>query len=120
MKTNNIHLSVHCVQGSAKALLAVVLCLCAGAAFAKQSPEDDALNNKLEGDYKSLLQEKIQAKDKHAHIHYEVVSETGPDHDKHFVMKLMISDKEISKGSGKKKKEAEQNAAKKALEEGDI
>ena len=47
MKTNNIHLSTRCMQDRAKALLAVVLCLCSGAAFAMQSPEDDALNNKL-------------------------------------------------------------------------
>ena len=80
----------------------------------------DGLEHKLAKDYKSVLQEKIQAKDKHAHIHYEVVSETGPDHDKHFVMKLIINDKEIATGEGKKKKEAEQNAAKKALEEGDV
>lgn len=77
---------------------------------------EDGLNHKLEQDYKSIFQEKIQAKDTHAKIHYELVSETGPDHDKKFVMKLMINDEQISTGTGKKKKEAEQNAAKRALE----
>lgn len=80
----------------------------------------DGLECKLGFDYKSALQEKLQEGGRALNIRYEVVSESGPDHDKEFVMKLIIGDKEISQGKGKKKKDAEQNAAKKALEEGDI
>lgn len=84
-----------------------------------QSIIEDGLNDKLETDYKSLFQEKVQANNKGAHIHYELVSQSGPDHDKTFVMKLMIDNKEIAEGRGKKKKEAEQEAAKIALQKGE-
>lgn len=65
-------------------------------------------------DYKTLLQECIQ-KVSMSPIHYEVVGEEGPDHDKHFYVEVFHEDRSLGKGVGKSKKEAEQDAAKKAL-----
>lgn len=48
--------------------------------------------------------------------HYELVAETGPDHDKHFTSAVYIGGREIARGEGKSKQEAEQQAAEKALE----
>ena len=42
--------------------------------------------------------------------------EYGPDHDKHFVSEVHLNSNVIGKGEGKSKKEAEQQAAKEALE----
>ncbi len=67
------------------------------------------------GDYKTKLQEIVQAQLKSA-PKYEVVSSSGPDHDKTFEIRLVINGSEITVASGKSKKEAEQNAAKAALE----
>ena len=66
-------------------------------------------------DYKSLLQEQIQR------IHgmspqYRVLKESGPDHDKRFQASVTIGEEVRGTGWGKSKKEAEQEAAKKALE----
>ena len=47
---------------------------------------------------------------------YEVVSATGPDHDKHFVMAIYFGDKKIAEGEGNSKQKAQQDAAQKALE----
>ena len=65
-------------------------------------------------DYKTLLQESIQ-KESNMPIHYEVVNEEGPDHDKHFYVELYHGTQMLGKGCGKRKKEAEQDAAKKAI-----
>ena len=48
-------------------------------------------------------------------IHYEVVGEEGPDHDKHFYVEVFHEERSLGRGIGKSKKEAEQDAAKKAL-----
>lgn len=66
-------------------------------------------------DYKTLLQENIQ-KESNVPIHYEVVGEEGPDHDKEFYVEVYHGEVILGRGSGKSKKEAEQDAAKKALE----
>lgn len=65
-------------------------------------------------DYKTMLQELIQqnAGDK---LHYEQVSESGPDHEKVFSSVVYLNDRIVGKGSGKSKKEAEQSAARNAL-----
>lgn len=65
-------------------------------------------------DYKTLLQEAIQ-KVSMSPIHYEVVGEEGPDHDKHFYVEVFHEERSLGRGIGKSKKEAEQDAAKKAL-----
>lgn len=72
-------------------------------------------NNNNYGDYKSMLQEILQ-KDGFCKITYTIVSESGPDHDKRFVCAVSVNDKMIAEGSGKGKKAAEQDAAKRAIE----
>ncbi|MDB9315902.1 ribonuclease III [Spirulina sp. CS-785/01] len=46
---------------------------------------------------------------------YEIISETGPDHDKEFTAKVMVEGQVYGKGKGKSKKEAEKQAATNAL-----
>lgn len=65
-------------------------------------------------DYKTRLQELVQ-KGTLAVIKYKVVSESGPDHNKMFETEVYLNDKCYGSGTGKSKKEAEQNAAKEAL-----
>ncbi|MFZ5943776.1 MAG: ribonuclease III [Bacillota bacterium] len=67
------------------------------------------------GDYKTQLQEFIQRQPDNL-IEYQILSESGPDHEKHFVAGILQNGSLISQGSGRTKKEAEQNAAQKALE----
>ncbi len=67
-------------------------------------------------DNKTFLQEYLQQSSKEP-IEYVVLSETGPDHDKHFVVQALHGKKAIGKGQGKNKKEAEQNAAFHAIEQ---
>lgn len=61
-------------------------------------------------DYKSLLQELAQS-ECGTTPKYEVVRQSGPDHDKVFVVKVMINNTDYGMGKGKSKKEAEQKAA---------
>ena len=68
-------------------------------------------------DYKTVLQEKLQEKGKNVHIEYEIIKETGPDHNKFFEAQVKCNEKILAKGKGKSKKMAEMDAAKKALEE---
>jgi len=65
-------------------------------------------------DAKSRLQEKVQSKGLPA-PKYNVVKESGPDHQKTFVVRVVVNGKYIAEGSGKSKSEAEQKAAQKAL-----
>ena len=67
-------------------------------------------------DYKTRLQEISQLLFR-APPAYRIVAESGPDHDKHFVTEIAIGGKVLAKGEGKTKKQAEQQAAKKALGE---
>jgi ribonuclease-3 len=78
---------------------------------------DDAASDKLNDDYKTELQEKLQAKGE-TRISYVIEDEKGPDHDKTFYIALYCADELAGRGQGKSKKEAEQNAAKEALERG--
>ena len=66
-------------------------------------------------DYKTILQEIIQ-KSGEKKISYEIVAEKGPDHSKLFISQVRIADEVKGTGEGKSKKEAEQNAAKAALD----
>jgi len=66
-------------------------------------------------DYKTRLQEVVQAKFRSA-PRYEVVQSSGPDHAKTFEIHLMINGEFAASASGRSKKEAEQSAAKIALE----
>lgn len=74
----------------------------------------DLENKILFMDSKTLLQEEIQ-KNNTAQLHYELVGETGPDHDKEFRVKAYLDGKEIGTGVGRTKKAAEQQAAYEAL-----
>jgi len=66
-------------------------------------------------DAKSLLQEKIQVNVKES-PEYRVVKESGPDHNKIFEIEVLSQGKVIGLGTGKSKQQAEENAAKDALE----
>lgn len=68
-----------------------------------------------EEDYKTRLQEVVQ-QSPDAALRYEVVGETGPDHDKKFTVSVWRNGTHLADGIGRSKKAAEQNAAKKALE----
>ena len=66
-------------------------------------------------DYKTVLQEKLQANGD-VKIEYEIINETGPDHNKSFEAEVKCNGKILATGKGKSKKEAQMQAAKKALE----
>ena len=66
-------------------------------------------------DYKTTLQEIIQ-QNKEEKIEYVPIEETGPDHDKTFVVELHLNSNVIGTGRVKSEKQAEQFAAKEALE----
>ncbi|MBP1968133.1 ribonuclease-3 [Virgibacillus natechei] len=66
-------------------------------------------------DYKSQLQELVQQY-KNKNIEYHIVEEKGPSHDKEFVTHVIIKDDVAGVGVGRTKKEAEQRAAKTALD----
>jgi len=67
-------------------------------------------------DYKTALQEICQFRFKET-PKYSLMRETGPDHDKVFEISLTIGGTITTTGAGKSKKEAEQQAAQRALEE---
>lgn len=67
-------------------------------------------------DYKTTLQEKLQVHGD-VSIKYNIISETGPDHNKEFTAELVINNKKMQTGTGKSKKAAEMEAARKTLEE---
>ncbi len=66
-------------------------------------------------DFKSQLQELIQ-RDGTGALEYRVLQEIGPAHNKEFVSRVSLNGKELGVGTGKSKKEAEQNAAQMALD----
>ena len=66
-------------------------------------------------DYKTVLQQIVQASEGDE-LKYVLVSETGPDHNKLFDVNALINDNVIGNGKAGSKREAEQLAAKKALE----
>lgn len=76
-----------------------------------------AMNGNIHKDYKTKLQEKLQIKGD-IEIEYTLEKEEGLAHDKTFYITLMAKGIEIGKGMGKNKKEAEQAAARDALERG--
>ena len=66
-------------------------------------------------DYKTVLQEKLQVNG-NVKIVYEIIHESGPDHDKRFEAQVSCNGRILAKGKGKSKKEAEMQAAQHALE----
>ena len=73
------------------------------------------LGGNLNKDYKTELQELLQ-RDGNVKIEYITIKEEGPEHDKTFEVEVYFNSKKIGNGVGKNKKQAEQNAAKTALE----
>ena len=65
-------------------------------------------------DSKTILQEEIQKK-KDAQLRYELIGESGPDHNKQFTVDAYLNDVLIGSGTGRTKKAAEQQAAYEAL-----
>lgn len=75
---------------------------------------DEIVSKKLWRDAKSLVQEKAQ-EFVNVTPAYKVLSENGPDHDKHFTVGIYFGVSLIAEGKGKSKQEAEQKAAEAAL-----
>jgi ribonuclease III len=77
------------------------------------TPEiDDALEHLV--DFKSALQERLARRG--ALVIYEVIREQGPPHDRRFQVSAKIDGAEVARGTGRSKKDAEQEAAQAALE----
>jgi len=72
------------------------------------------ISKKLWRDAKSLVQEKAQEFVNVTPV-YKVLSQSGPDHDKHFTVGIFFGSNLIAEGKGKSKQEAEQKAAEMAL-----
>ena len=66
-------------------------------------------------DYKTALQELVQQK-KDQVLSYELIGESGPDHDKEFRVQVSLNGTPIGSGVGRSKKRAEQDAAHNALD----
>ena len=66
-------------------------------------------------DYKTQLQEIVQ-KNRQETLEYRLAGQSGPDHAKVFTMELLLNSNVFASGTGRSKKEAEQMAAKQALE----
>lgn len=75
---------------------------------------NDIQNKKLFYDSKTILQEMVQSCTREQ-LTYQLVSETGPDHDKEFRVQAMLGSEIIGQGVGHSKKNAEQEAAYDAL-----
>ncbi len=78
---------------------------------------EDVKNFKLEDlkDYKSRLQEEMQAEHRES-VTYELIKEEGPAHDKRFTVRVLFDGMTLGEGTASTKKGAEQAAAKAALE----
>lgn len=74
----------------------------------------DLEHKQLFYDAKTTLQEIVQQESQGA-LHYELVREEGPQHDKIFAVEAYVGEKKVGEGSGHSKKEAEQQAAYQAL-----
>ena len=74
-----------------------------------------ASKNVGQKDYKTVLQEKLQENGE-VEIKYTILREMGPDHDKTFEAQVECNHKKLAMGIGKSKKQAEMEAARKALE----
>ncbi len=75
---------------------------------------NDVKDKQLFYDSKTILQEIVQREYKDP-LEYELLGETGPDHDKMFEVCVKIGDRVIGTGSGRTKKSAQQKAAYEAI-----
>lgn len=74
-------------------------------------------SSKIDGgnyDYKTTLQEIVQ-RNHGERLEYVLISESGPDHNKQFLVEVHLNSNIIGEGKGKSKKEAEQMSAREAL-----
>ena len=78
-------------------------------------PIENATKNIGQKDYKTVLQEVLQ-KNGNVDIEYVIIDEKGPDHEKVFTAEVKFNNKILATGEGKSKKQAEMEAAQKALE----
>lgn len=83
-------------------------------AFIVRFALNDIENKKLFHDSKTILQERVNSV-KNANLSYEIVGESGPDHNKSYDAVALLDDQIIGKGTGHTKKAAEQQAAYQAL-----
>jgi len=74
------------------------------------------LSQGIEPDYKSQLQELVQARQQQTPA-YQVIEAVGPDHDRRFTVEVRVGDTILGRGSGKSKKSAEAEAARSALDQ---
>lgn len=81
--------------------------------FTKQELERPSVRR--QSDYKTALQEIVQ-QNEGERLEYVLVGESGPDHNKHFVAEVHLNSNVVGRGGGRSKKEAEQQAARAALE----
>lgn len=77
---------------------------------------NDILDDEEHTNYKSLLQEYVQSK-RLSHPVYRVRREEGPEHEKEFAIDVVVKGQVWGTGRGKSKKDAEQSAARSALEQ---
>ena len=106
------------IYGNALEALIGAIYIERGITQAKQFIVDKIINSEfidelLNTDYKSNLQKIIQKTQND--IKYNLIKTKGPEHNKEFYVALFIDNKKISSAKGRSVKEAEQNAAKKAL-----
>ena len=71
--------------------------------------------NRASRDHKTYLQELVQRKSGQV-LSYELIGESGPDHNKTFQMQVLLNGQPIGQGTGHSKKDAEQAAANAAIE----
>ncbi len=83
--------------------------------FVEREVMKDSDSHLTEKDPKTSLQELLQHS-MDAVIEYELVSESGPDHDKCFTVEVRVNDAPCGSGSGRNKKSAEKAAAAQAIE----
>lgn len=78
-------------------------------------PLENASTSDVLADFKSQLQEIVQKR--HQSVpEYRIVREVGPDHDKRFLVEVLVQNRKLGEGWGTRKKVAENDAAKSALE----
>lgn len=80
----------------------------------KQAIKESSQNVGMK-DHKTVLQEKLQ-ENGNVNISYKVIKTIGPDHNKTFVVQVSCNGKYLATGEGKTKKQAEMQAAQKALQ----
>ena len=78
-----------------------------------QSQIEEALENPV--DFKSLLQERLARRSEL--VNYRIESEEGPPHERSFVAVAEVAGQAIGRGTGRTKKQAEQEAASEALDQ---